>query len=498
MRRNNLFSDPGDLPIYTATEAPPQSLAVSDLDRLLTDPSRDPSKDIHLWQRFLDGYSAPDPDPAPGSEFERARLMDQCIILQRYFGAISNHQQNIVGLLVEKGLVTANSKFNGQTPLFKAVETRDEDLVLQLLSLGAEVDEFSTLEPDASSIYPQHYAYFASIREEQPILRTPLQLAASIGHLTLVKLLIEQFHADEGRVANDGQIALRLAAENGHREVVDYLPLRRTGGLKRWKFKNRKHLRRARKACAHAGAFVKFFVWDVEKFFLWTVPKHVLVKPLIQSSKWLWEHKKGFVPWCVRVVKSIPRVLSSIARGVWKFISKDLPAFAKDCWKVLTHDLPEFVWEIVKWIGRVIARIPAAITLISKWIANGLVSIAKTAWNLILKLTSLLVTAISAIVNFFRNLTLKDIWNGFLDVLTAIWDFVLLLGSWVQKFGDGSWKLLKLLFGGVGECFWYLGVGILWLVTFLPRQAWEVLKSIGASFAKGMYEVKVWLNPKAT
>lgn len=147
LARNQLFSDPDGLPIYTATEAPPQNLALIDLNRLLTDSSRDTTKDIHLWQRFLDGYTSPEPDPAPGSEFESARLMDQGMILRRYFGAISDHQQDVVGLLVEKGLVTANSKFNGQTPLFKAVETRDVDLVLQLLHLGAEVDEFSALVP---------------------------------------------------------------------------------------------------------------------------------------------------------------------------------------------------------------------------------------------------------------------------------------------------------------------------------------------------------------
>ena len=62
-------------------------------------------------------------------------------------------------------------------------------------------------------------------------------IAAEKGNLTIVKLLIEAYHADDKLIAKDGQIALRLAASNGHREVVDYLPSRSGGGMKRWKRK---------------------------------------------------------------------------------------------------------------------------------------------------------------------------------------------------------------------------------------------------------------------
>jgi hypothetical protein len=43
-----------------------------------------------------------------------------------------------------------------------------------------------------------------------------------MGNLVIVKILMEEYHCDDGLVASDGQIALRLAAQNGHREVVDF------------------------------------------------------------------------------------------------------------------------------------------------------------------------------------------------------------------------------------------------------------------------------------
>ena len=120
---------------------------------------------------------------------------------------------------------------------------------------------------------------------------TPLQLAASIGHLVLVKILIEKYHADDSLIAPDGQIALRLAAENGHREVVDYLPSRRGGGFKRWKFKNRVQLDRIKGASVAVYHFGKLFVWDIYKFFCWTLPKNYIVKPARKFGVWCWTHK---------------------------------------------------------------------------------------------------------------------------------------------------------------------------------------------------------------
>jgi predicted metal-binding membrane protein len=74
-------------------------------------------------------------------------------------------------------------------------------------------------------------------------------LAASIGSLPIVKLLFEPpYSANDALVAPDGQIALRLAAENDHRAIVDYLPSRRAGGYLRFKTHHARSIERIKNA----------------------------------------------------------------------------------------------------------------------------------------------------------------------------------------------------------------------------------------------------------
>ena len=93
---------------------------------------------------------------------------------------------------------------------------------------------------------------------------------------------------------------------------------------------------------------------------------------------------------------------------------------------------------------------------------------------------------------------MKDIWNGFCDALKAV--FVALprlLWSWILAFGDGSYKMMKLILGELGEVLWYIGYGLLWVVTFIPKKLWVILQSFGGVMAKAGYEVRVWIDPKA-
>src|SRR5215471_9821822 len=149
-------------------------------------------------------------------------------------------------------------------------------------------------------------------------MRTPLQLAAAMGNLPLVKLFIEVYHCDDSQIAPDGQLALRLAAANGHRHVVDYLPVRRGGGWLRWKTQHEVAMHRARIAGQKIYAVLKFFLWDIEKFFLWTVPEYVIIKPLMKGCKWCWKNRKGFLPWCKHQVKETPVRAKRFGKWVWK------------------------------------------------------------------------------------------------------------------------------------------------------------------------------------
>jgi hypothetical protein len=327
-----------------------------------------------------------------------------------------------------------------------------------------------------------------------PTLRTPLQQAASIGHLVLVKLLMEQYHCDDSLIAPDGQIALRLAAENGHREVVDYLPARRGGGFRRWKHKNKNAIRRAKKAAKGIYKFVKFFVWDIEKFFLWSVPKHLIVKPLIEGSLWCWKHRAEFGPWCVHQLREMPE------RGIRfvKWIGRTIGRIGKWLWKVIL-EIPKLIKDLAAWIWKLVTvNLPKAVALLAHWVAAGFTSVAKVVWNAILKIISFLSTVVVAIMSFFRNLTLRDIWNGFCDASRAVFvTLPKLIGSWIMAFGDGSYKMMKLVLGELGHILWYFGYSLLWVVTYLPRKLWVILQSLGSLTGKAGYEVRVWMNPKA-
>lgn len=306
---------------------------------------------------------------------------------------------------------------------------------------------------------------------------------------------MEEYHADDSLIAPDGQIALRLAADNGHREVVEYLPARRGGGFRRWKYKNRTAIRRAKRAGKAIGTFVKFFVWDIEKFFLWTVPKHTIVKPLMKACTWAWENRKAFGPWCVRQVREFParveRFVKALGRGIVR-IGKGL--------RDLIVEIPKLLKRLVLWIWKVLTvNLPKTVVFLAKMVGNGLASIAKVIWNAVLKVVSFLSTLVEAIVSFFRSLTLKDVWNGFCDALRAV--FVALpklIGHWIANFGESAYRIMKMALGEIGEILWYIGYGLIWVVMFIPRKIWVLLESFGNVLVRGGHEIRVWIDPKAS
>jgi Ankyrin repeats (3 copies) len=318
-------------------------------------------------------------------------------------------------------------------------------------------------------------------------MRTPLMLAASIGSLTLVKLFIEVYHCDDSLIAPDGQLALRLAAENGHREVVDYLPIRRGGGWRRWKTHHATMVRRIKKAVHRIYKFFKFFLWDIEKFFFWSVPKHVIVLPLKRTCKWAWKNRAKFGPWVKRTVGQIPvkiwKGMKEIPRHVWHFITKTVPALLK---------------EIYTWTKSLFTeRIPKAMRIIGRWVWSVVKTSGIFLWDVVCKIASFMHSVVVAFTTFFRNVTLKDLWKGFVSILRTV--FIQLpktVWSSLVSFGAATYKVLKSLFGWVGQCIWYMFRGLGEVVIYLPVAIWVILKSIGSSTTKGFHEFRVWLNPK--
>jgi hypothetical protein len=356
-------------------------------------------------------------------------------------------------------------------------------------------------------------------------------LAASIGHLPLVKLFHINYSCNDGLVAPDGQIALRLASSGGHREVVDYLPSRRAGGFLRWQTAHRKSLNRVKRALYQMYRFVKFFVWDIEKFFLWTVPKHVIVIPTKDACVYCWKNKKRFADWCICEIKKgperakraaqacgrgvakcgrglakIPKLVGETGKACWRGIKKIPGAtvkaakwtkevivdVSKACWQFLTVELPRIIKAVSKWIFQLLfVRIPKAVGIAAKWLWGGIVTICQALWNVLTRI-------ISAIHTFIASLSFSDIVNAVKHVLTAIFvTFPQMVWAWIKGFGEMSYKAMKALFGCVGACIWWVARGIVYLVNYLPRKLWTIIVAMGESVGKGMHEILIWFRPKA-
>lgn len=130
--------------------------------------------------------------------------------------------------------------------------------------------------------------------------------ASAAGNLVLAKLLLQDFHADDALIAGDGQLALRLAADNGHGEIVDLLPSRRGGEFRRWRTHHAAAIARIKRAGQGIVAFFAFFVWYIPRAILWSLPKHLVVLPSVKLAKWSWKNKHRFGSWCKKQVKKMP------------------------------------------------------------------------------------------------------------------------------------------------------------------------------------------------
>jgi hypothetical protein len=108
-----------------------------------------------------------------------------------------------------------------QYPIHHAVRHSQTNMMRHLINLKCDVNVWSL--PDRSPW--MHHEYERA--------RTPLMAAAENGNLNICKILCESAFADPMLVAPDGQTAQRLAARNGHKEVVEYLPANRAGAYRR-------------------------------------------------------------------------------------------------------------------------------------------------------------------------------------------------------------------------------------------------------------------------
>ncbi|KAM0583495.1 hypothetical protein ACHAP6_008310 [Verticillium nonalfalfae] len=407
--------------------------------------------------------SSNDPPGAPSLSPNTYRLCSS--IVYHFFTAIASRQDDVVRLFIARGLVSPDvPSVTGETPLLAAVRAGDGTTLCTLVELGATVDAYgSTHEADVHDPRRRRRA------TDAPTRRTPLQYAAALGRLPLVKLLREDFGADDALVAPDGEIALRLAARGRHRDVVAYLPARRAGAGLRVKTA----LRRGASRVARVARGVGKVLYVV----LWQCPLMLTYYPLREA----WRARRRFAGWAKRQIVEAPRrVLQAI---------KKTPDAAVEACRLCGRGVRAF--------GRMLAKTPAALAIAWAWVARGLRRVSGAVVEAAKRVVGVLHTALAAVVGFFRSITPRDVWHGLVAALRAV--FVgLPQAVWrsLARFGQVSWDVLTKMAGDLGKVVWLLIWCLFAMLLWLPKQGWKILVSCAKVLWAAVEEVLVLLNPK--
>ena len=117
---------------------------------------------------------------------------------------------------------------------------------------------------------------------------------------------------------------------------------------------------------------------------------------------------------------------------------------------------------------------------------------------LISSIVSLGHTLVSAIVDFFRSITLMDIINGIIIVFRHIFiEFPQLLWKGVKALARGIHITLAKFFGVIYWTGYYIMYGLGWIALYVPKRIWRIVASVVGGIEKAFKELWVWISPKA-
>lgn len=169
--------------------------------------------------------------PLPGQKPETET--NQLVIASpSFFDAALNGLQTEVISAIEKGLNVNSKDEEGRTALMYAAFNGHTALMQKLLEKGASVDlrdanGRTALMLAASGPFPQSVKLLLDNKSDPNLVDgeehfSALMFAAAEGQLEVVKILLK-YKADPSLKDVDGDNALTFAANNGHKDVVDYL-----------------------------------------------------------------------------------------------------------------------------------------------------------------------------------------------------------------------------------------------------------------------------------
>lgn len=458
-------------------------------------------------------------------EQARALIVD---IIDQYFGHITHKRDDAVETFISHGLVGPMTPSpHGETPLLRAVRTGNLAMVRRLIQLGADVNEFGRLpigyhyDSTGPQLLQSQRPQWTSGSQDLPLSggprRTPLMLAASNGNFAIVRCLVSDFGANDTLVSpDDGAIALRCAARAGHREIVAFLPTCRRGAWLRWKTAHSRYILTAKLAGKAALSFIAFFVISVPKFLLLDCPYYG-VRAIWSCRHWAKRQMLATPERAIHAMYAIFRGAKKVREAVSKMprlMATTVQATVQVAVKTV-HALPGFLrvaWRLIIWIAKmapkaanlilravwhVIKAIPGAVVVVTLWFRKGANKVGGAVVNAAARAVSLFHMTISALLTWFSGVTLVDIWNGFVDLLHAIFISVpRALWHFLLMFGDVSRNSLKKLFGSLGVIFWYIGYYIILSMGYIPDKILKIGVAIARSVRKGFEEIFIWFDPK--
>lgn len=132
-----------------------------------------------------------------------------------------------------------------------------------------------------------------------------------------------------------------------------------------------------------------------------------------------------------------------------------------------------FVKALAKGVWKFVTRIPGAMKVMCLWIWESLKRVGLATGIVFLKVVSALHTTLMALLSFFRNITLKDVGNGivvavkalFVDLPKAVW-------SGMKAFGNASYKALGYMLGFLGKVLWWI-LRVLFEVAVCCGRSWR-------------------------